>query len=77
MKEGRSQGVKPEILWMSRPEYIEMPLRIFRSHKNREDRALKEKVYWQQKRNDRGRTKHEKLKAKQNEETGTIEVGEV
>lgn len=59
VKEGRSKGVRPKVLWLSRPEYIEMPLDVFRSHKNREDQYLVESVGWQKKRNDKARKKHE------------------
>jgi hypothetical protein len=71
VKEGRSKGVLPRTLWISRPEYIEMPLHIFRDHKSREDRYLVETVGWQKVRNDKERKKHEKNQQQQ-EENNTI-----
>jgi hypothetical protein len=67
VKEGKSAGTKPQVLWRSRPEYQQMSLDKFRVHKNRADQSLVETVFWQKKRNDKGRKDYEEAVAKMNE----------
>ena len=55
VKEGRTRGKKPSDLRQEREEFQEFPLPVFRSHKYQEERKLRENVYWQKRRNDKGR----------------------
>lgn len=55
VKEGRTTGKKPSDLREEREEYREFPLHVFRNHKYQEERKQNERVYWQKKRNDKGR----------------------
>jgi hypothetical protein len=60
VKAGRTLHVKPSALRATRVEYQEFPLPVFRGHKYQEERKEREGVYWQKKRNDKARKKHEK-----------------
>jgi hypothetical protein len=60
VKAGRTLQMKPSVLRESRSEYQEFPLAILRNHKYQEERKEREGVYWQKKRNDRARKKHER-----------------
>ena len=55
IKEEKNVDKKPDEIWKSRPEYQELPLPIFRPHLYRERQSQKEQVFWQKKRNDKGR----------------------
>lgn len=59
VKSGRSSTMKPSELRESRVEYQDFPLPIFRPHVYQEQRKVREGVYWQKKRNDKARKKHE------------------
>jgi hypothetical protein len=59
VKEKRTVHLTPKQLRQTRAEYEEFPLEILRQHKYQEERRQREKVYWQKKRNDNGRKKHE------------------
>jgi hypothetical protein len=59
VKEKRTK-MKPKDLRETREEYQEFPLHVLRQHKYQAERAEKEGVYWQKKRNDDARKKHEK-----------------
>ena len=62
---GQSKGHAPKEMWLSNPIYNEyLTLKQFRSHKLQEERSLKEKVYWQKKRNEKGKMDHDKQVAK-------------
>ena len=63
---GRSKGRAPKEMWISNPAYHQnsLTLKQFWSHKYQEERALKEKVYWQKKRNEKGKKDHDKEVAK-------------
>ena len=71
VKDGKSIGVVPKVLFASNPIYKEsgLTLKQFRSHKYQEERAIIEKVYWQKKRNDKDRKKHDKEVARMQEES--------
>lgn len=60
VKEKRTIGVKPNDLRETRVEYKEFPLHVLRQHKYQAEKTEKEGVYWQKKRNDDARKKHEK-----------------
>jgi hypothetical protein len=60
VKEKRTIGMKPNDLRESRIEYKEFPLEILREHKYQEERRQQGTVYWQKKRNDEARKKHER-----------------
>ena len=70
VESGRSKSMPPHVLWETTPEYRATfeSARRFRSHKYKEERVLTEKVYWQKKRNDKGRKKHESELAKMQDE---------
>jgi hypothetical protein len=59
VKEGRTARMKPTQLHQSRDKYKELPLAVFRSHISQEELKKREKVYWQNKRNDKARKNHE------------------
>ena len=61
VESGRSLSMAPKKLWETTPEYQSTfkTVKQFRSHKYREESKLKGKVYWQKKRNDKSRKKHE------------------
>ena len=56
---GRTLQMKPSALRETRAEYQEFPLAILRRHKYQEETKVREGVYWQKKRNDKARKKHE------------------
>jgi hypothetical protein len=60
VKENRTKGVKPNDLRESRVEYKDFPPDVFREHKYQEERRQRAAVFWQKKRNDEARKKHEK-----------------
>jgi hypothetical protein len=59
VRAGKTQNLKPSELWLTRLEYQDFPLSVFRDHKYQEERKMTEGVYWQKKRNDKGRKDHE------------------
>ena len=61
VQSGRSMSMAPKLLWELTPAYQSTfdSLKKFRNHKYKEERVIKEKVYWQKKRNDKARKKHE------------------
>ena len=62
---GKTVGVKPKTLHETPgTPYKSLTLAQLRRHKYHEERKLKEGVYWQQKRNDKGRKDHEKQVAR-------------
>jgi hypothetical protein len=66
VKAGRTVHMKPSVLQKERIEYQDFPLSILRQHKyQEEERKEREAVYWQKKRNDKARKKHEKERAGQ------------
>jgi hypothetical protein len=60
VKNGLSLNGKPSELRDSRAEYGEFPFAVFRNHLYQEERKAREKLFWQKKRNDKGRKQHEK-----------------
>lgn len=60
VKEGQSKSKKPSELRLERHEYQQFPESVFRQHKYQEERKQREKVYWQKKRNDMAKKKHDK-----------------
>jgi hypothetical protein len=60
VKNNLTTSLKPSILREMRSEYQEFPLEVLRQHKYQEERRQRENVYWQKKRNDKARAKHEK-----------------
>jgi hypothetical protein len=60
VKEGRTLDIKPSALQATRAEYQDFPLDILRGHKYQQERKEREGVFWQKKRNDKARKKHEK-----------------
>jgi hypothetical protein len=49
--------MKPIDLWMSRPEYQEFPLKVFRCHVNNMKRKTKASAYWENKNNRKNKYK--------------------
>ena len=64
VKEGRTNGKLPRQLQQERDSYQQFPGHVFRQHKYQEERKLREKVYWQKKRNDLAQKKHHKQQQK-------------
>jgi hypothetical protein len=58
-------NMKPKDFRITRDEYKQFPPAVFRQHKYQEERKQREKVYWQKKRNDKARKKHEQFMKKQ------------
>ena len=46
IKIGRHQQMKPELLWISRPQYEKFELKTFRGHIHQELRSSRETLYW-------------------------------
>jgi hypothetical protein len=65
----KNTDMKPSELQKTRPEYGEFPLAVLRQHKYQEERKQRESVYWQKKRNDMARKKHEKFMRRLQEST--------
>ena len=59
VKANKGAKLVPKVLWKSRKEYQDFPLSVFRNHVYHEKRRLREKPYWQVKRNKKGLRKHE------------------
>ncbi len=60
VKAGRTVQMKPSVLRDTRVEYQDFPLEVFRNHIYQEERKEREAVYWQKKRNDKAKKKHDK-----------------
>ena len=65
VKEGKTQDKKPADLWQEHHAYQLFSPIVFRKHKYQEERKVRENVYWQKKRNDDARKKHEAFVRKQ------------
>lgn len=76
VKAGRTLQMKPSVLRESRSEYQEFPLAILRNHKYQEERKEREGVYWQKKRNDRARKKHDERDVRSLQAGGTTSLDE-
>ncbi len=63
VKAGKTLQMKPSALQETRSEYQAFPLSIFRGHKYQEERKEREAIYWQKKRNDKGRKMHHEKEA--------------
>jgi hypothetical protein len=61
--------MKPSELQKTRPEYGEFPLAVFRRHKYQEEKKQRENVFWQKKRNDMARKRHEKFMRNHHQES--------
>lgn len=59
VRKGQANNVKPQEIRSSETAYKDFPPRVFAKHVHQEKAKQTQEVYWQQKRNKKGRKKHE------------------
>jgi hypothetical protein len=67
IEQGEIDGHQPSIVWHSRLEYMEYPLKVFRDHLNKEKTKPTIKAYWEHQR---------ELKKKKKQEEMTFHTGD-